>query len=253
MMRPPTPSTPDPTPDPDGPLDFKHLVRSFASDVFRWVRHGGVRAPDQEDAVQEVFMRALDKRDTYDARKSKPQHWLYGFAVNVSREARRTKRRRGEMLTGDMPDVRVNPALNPPEHSCEVGSSAFSTSCSTRCNPSTAPSSMAVTIDEIPVKEVAAAHGIAEATVYAWCAAAEKSLHREICSAHGGVRRGRSVPLRRTLLAAERTCAPLPDNVTERILRGVRRKIDDRASQTRQSPPRLAANRRLRRAGRSGA
>ena len=160
MMRPPTPSTPDPTPDPDGPLDFKHLVRSFASDVFRWVRHGGVRAPDQEDAVQEVFMRALDKRDTYDARKSKPQHWLYGFAVNVSREARRTKRRRPEMLTGDMPDVRVDPALNPAEACVRSRELRLLYELLDTLQPEHRTASMAVTIDEIPVKEAAEPMGL---------------------------------------------------------------------------------------------
>ncbi|MFZ5895266.1 MAG: RNA polymerase sigma factor [Myxococcota bacterium] len=62
--------------------------------VWRNLRRLGVPAPQLEDAAQDVFLTAHRRWDSYDSQRASPQSWLFGIALRVARDYRRTFRRR---------------------------------------------------------------------------------------------------------------------------------------------------------------
>jgi RNA polymerase sigma-70 factor (ECF subfamily) len=72
-------------------LDFPQLYEAYADFVRRAVvRLGGPRA-DTNDLVQEVFLIAIAKRESFEGR-STVRTWLYGIALRVVSAARRRSR-----------------------------------------------------------------------------------------------------------------------------------------------------------------
>lgn len=70
---------------PEGRQD---LVRRYADALYRWawVRTGGNGA---EDIVQETFLRAFERPETYDPSRGEPWGWLLGIALNRLKSSRR--------------------------------------------------------------------------------------------------------------------------------------------------------------------
>lgn len=85
---------------------FREIYREHFDFVWRSVQRLGVDAAAVDDVIQEVFLAAYRRFDTYDAgRPLKP--WLLGIAVNVVRMARRGEsrhRRRIEAVQHDVPE-----------------------------------------------------------------------------------------------------------------------------------------------------
>lgn len=82
---------PEPVPRPEFPALYDDNVDM----VWRALRRLGVPEPQLEDAVQEVFLTAHRRLDAFEGR-SAVTTWLYGIAVFVARNARRTARRKPE-------------------------------------------------------------------------------------------------------------------------------------------------------------
>jgi RNA polymerase sigma-70 factor (ECF subfamily) len=78
--------------------------------VWRSVRRLGVADADADDAVQQIFITAAAKLDSIVA--GSERSFLFGIALRVASHARRTVRRRGEVL-GDAIDERADVAPGP--------------------------------------------------------------------------------------------------------------------------------------------
>ncbi len=74
---------------------FPSLYDAHVQMVWRTLRRLGVAESSIEDAVQEVFVVAHRKLETFEGRSS-VSTWLYGIAVFVSRNVRRHARRHPE-------------------------------------------------------------------------------------------------------------------------------------------------------------
>lgn len=79
---------------PDEPVDFDDLYEANVDWVWRLSRRLGVPEATLDDAVQEVFIIAHRRLDTFRGAGS-PRAWLGGIAVRVASDARRAVRRRG--------------------------------------------------------------------------------------------------------------------------------------------------------------
>ena len=73
-------------------LDLSAAFRAHAAFVFRVLRSLGVEAQALDDGVQEVFMVAMRRWHTYDAR-GPVRPWLFGIARRVASHQRRQRRR----------------------------------------------------------------------------------------------------------------------------------------------------------------
>ncbi|MEM6294533.1 MAG: sigma-70 family RNA polymerase sigma factor [Myxococcota bacterium] len=79
-----------------------------APGVARTVKALACRAGTTEDLVQEVFVVAFTRIETYEGRVPLAA-WLHGIAVNVVRNQRRRDRRRGELRERFEPAARERP------------------------------------------------------------------------------------------------------------------------------------------------
>jgi RNA polymerase sigma-70 factor (ECF subfamily) len=95
---------------PDVPLrDFTALVRSEIDFVWRQLRRLGLSSADADDATQQVFMVASRRRDELVV--GKERSFLYGTALRVAANQRRSVSRRREVPTELHTDPRVETTL----------------------------------------------------------------------------------------------------------------------------------------------
>lgn len=86
------------------------LYDAWVDFVWRSLRRLGVAEASLDDAVQDVFLVVHRRLAEFEGRSS-PKTWLFGIALRVARDHRRTARRRGglEALPPDLPDDGVSP------------------------------------------------------------------------------------------------------------------------------------------------
>lgn len=89
-------------------LDLDALYRAHFTSLFRTARALGVAEAQLDDIVQEAFIVALRKRETF-AGRSSAKTWLTGILVNLVRNHRRLVRR----PTDSAVEVLVEPGADP--------------------------------------------------------------------------------------------------------------------------------------------
>jgi RNA polymerase sigma-70 factor (ECF subfamily) len=90
---------------------FRELYAAHSQYLWRTLRRLGVPSADQEDLLQEVFLRALRSLSSLDpGLPARP--WLFGIAFRVVSDFRRLSRHRLEVLQGALEesDQAPNPA-----------------------------------------------------------------------------------------------------------------------------------------------
>jgi RNA polymerase sigma-70 factor (ECF subfamily) len=99
------------------PLSPRDLYDSHFSFVWRNLRRLGVPDVIVEDAAQDVFLVVHRRWDSFDARWSSVETWLFGILLRVARNHRRSLKRRGVWIvsgTGDaastVPSTEAGPA-----------------------------------------------------------------------------------------------------------------------------------------------
>jgi RNA polymerase sigma-70 factor, ECF subfamily len=81
------------------------LVEHLHPLVRRWVRNHLPRRESEEDLVQEVFLKLLQKVGSYQARAGVPfEHWVSRLAVRTCLDALRAERSRPEWRMADLGD-----------------------------------------------------------------------------------------------------------------------------------------------------
>jgi RNA polymerase sigma-70 factor (ECF subfamily) len=85
--------------------------------VWRSLRHLGVPDALVEDAAQDVFLVVHRRWDSFDARWSSVETWLFGILLRVARTYRRSLRRRSWVVpsTREVVEVVPSPAASPAE------------------------------------------------------------------------------------------------------------------------------------------
>ena len=86
-------SVPAPTSDADARA-FSELIRSELAFVWRVLRRAGLSSADADDATQQVFLVASRRREAL--ARGKERSFLYGTALRVAANLRRSLRRRRE-------------------------------------------------------------------------------------------------------------------------------------------------------------
>lgn len=84
------------------------IFREHARYVFRCLRHLGVADADVDDVCQEVFLTAHRKLPTFEGRSS-VRTWLYGIALRVASDYRRSAYVRRERAVAE-PELGGEPA-----------------------------------------------------------------------------------------------------------------------------------------------
>jgi RNA polymerase sigma-70 factor (ECF subfamily) len=96
---------------------IEELVSLHYRFVWRVLRGFGLSPSDAQDAAQQVFMIAMRKLDSIDP--SRERSFVYGTAMHVANNARRSQRRRREAPEDDDTEA-VAPSNRSPEHQTEL-------------------------------------------------------------------------------------------------------------------------------------
>ena len=96
-------------------LTPRRLYDSHLSFVWRNLRRLGVPDAILEDATQDVFLVVHRRWDSFDARWSSVETWLFGILLRVARNHRRSLRRRAWAVPspGEVVEVVPSPAAGP--------------------------------------------------------------------------------------------------------------------------------------------
>lgn len=94
-----------------GAPDFAGVYRQEFDFVWRSLHRLGVAPPALDDAVQEVFMIVHRRLDSFEGR-STLRSWLFGIALRVASDYRRSLRRKPEH---DLPPELPDPGTLPPD------------------------------------------------------------------------------------------------------------------------------------------
>lgn len=89
------------------PPTLAELFAEHAGFVWSLLRRLGVRASDVEDVSQEVFVVVHRKLPSFEPRAN-PRTWIYGIAVRVASDYRRSARVRREETTAVLPEPTVD-------------------------------------------------------------------------------------------------------------------------------------------------
>lgn len=92
-----------PPPSSNDELDVAALFEAYSGFAWRVLRRHGVAERHLEDACQEVFLVAHRRRGDFEGR-SEVRTWLYGIALRVGLNFRRTARRTRETASDDLPE-----------------------------------------------------------------------------------------------------------------------------------------------------
>ncbi len=95
------------------PARLRGLVESYFDFVWRSLRRLGVDDADADDGAQQVFLVASRKLSHIEP--GAERSFLFGTAMRVASDARRSKRRRREVPEDDAPNERSDPGPTPEE------------------------------------------------------------------------------------------------------------------------------------------
>jgi RNA polymerase sigma-70 factor (ECF subfamily) len=85
------------------PASARQLIEHLYPQVRRWVRNHLPRRESEEDLAQEVFLKLLQKLDSYQPRTGIPfEHWVSRLAVRTCLDALRAERSRPEWRMSDL-------------------------------------------------------------------------------------------------------------------------------------------------------
>jgi RNA polymerase sigma factor (sigma-70 family) len=97
----------------NAPIDINDLYRKHRVHIFRFVQRYIRNAEDAEDIVQNTFLEAVRCADRFSG-LSKPSTWLFGIALNLSRNRIRNAAQQNvqmvdELLMEQLIDMRADP------------------------------------------------------------------------------------------------------------------------------------------------
>lgn len=143
--------------------DLDTLFRRYGPLVYRRALQILGRPAAAEEAVQEVFIRAMKARDRFDPR-AKPSTWLYRITTNYCLNQIRDARRRRELL--DEREAEVTPA----SIARDPARLALMRQLLADADPRQAEAALAVFVDGMSHAEAAEVLGVSRRTVGNLCA-----------------------------------------------------------------------------------
>jgi RNA polymerase sigma-70 factor (ECF subfamily) len=114
----PQPAFEEPAPDSGELLSFEAIYDRYADFVWRSLRRLGLDETAAEDGLQDVFLVVHRRLDDFEGRSS-IKTWLFGIAIGIVRNHRRTQRRKGTDQVVEDALERIVAEGEPPDEQAE--------------------------------------------------------------------------------------------------------------------------------------
>lgn len=174
-------------------LDVTEVYQAHASFVWASLQRMGVRGPDLDDVMQEVFVVVHQRIHTFD-HSSKLTTWLFGVCLRVASDYRRRAWRRREQV-GDTPleDRPGHDAATPEDAALGREARAKLDAILDELDVEKRAVFVMFEVEELPCDEIAALLGVPVGTVYSRLHAARKQFEKALArhksrGEHGGRR-----------------------------------------------------------------
>lgn len=162
------------------PLSVVAVHDEYVDIVWRWLQRLGVREPDLEDLLQEVFEVVHHQLSTFDT--SRPfRPWLFGICNNVVRRHRRRAYVRLETTELETPEVSSEGVMPDPEEIAAARQESEELNALLReLDPAKRVVFIMFELDDLSCQEIAEELGIPEGTVHSRLHAARKAFQNAV-------------------------------------------------------------------------
>jgi len=162
-----------------GPSAFDALYEEHFDFVWRSLRRMGIHPSHLDDGVQEVFLVAHRKLDTFEGR-STPRTWLFGIARRVASEFRRWHGRKNQHDA--LPETLSDHTPGPHEHAERNEAAQVLAGCLAAIQEDRREVFVLMELEEMTAPEVAEATGIPLNTVYSRLRLARAEFERAVAA-----------------------------------------------------------------------
>jgi RNA polymerase sigma-70 factor (ECF subfamily) len=159
--------------------DLATVHAEHVEHVWRSLQRLGVREPDLEDALQEVFVVVHRRLHTFDE-SSRMTTWLFGIALRVAAAYHRRAYRRREQLVEDAARYDESPARNPEEDAALGQARQRVTEILDAMDLEKRAVFVMFELEELAAPEIALQLGIPVGTVYSRLDAARRDFARSL-------------------------------------------------------------------------
>jgi RNA polymerase sigma-70 factor (ECF subfamily) len=174
-------------------LDVAQLYRDHAAFVWTSLQRLGIRGPDLEDALQEVFVVVHKRIASFDSR-SKVTTWLFGICLRVASAHRRRGFRRNETSVADPPE-REGAIADTPEEDLSVRESRRRLEALLdELDLEKRAVFVMFELEEMSCDEIAQVFGVPIGTVYSRLHAARQDFQKALARMHARDARRPSLP-----------------------------------------------------------
>ncbi|NUO53119.1 MAG: sigma-70 family RNA polymerase sigma factor [Polyangiaceae bacterium] len=179
--RAPSPSgdAPETREKPGRTLVFEQVYDEHVDLVWRALRRFGVLESALEDATQDVFLVVHRRLAEFEGRSS-VSTWLYGIAVGIARNHRRTRRRRPEHTTEGVEDEMVARGASPERGAEDSEALRALDKILSELDPDKREVFVLAELEELTAPEIAAALKLNVNTVYTRLRAARAAFEQAL-------------------------------------------------------------------------
>jgi RNA polymerase sigma-70 factor (ECF subfamily) len=160
-------------------LDFANVYDEHVDLVWRALRRLGVPESAIEDATQDVFLVVHRRLGEFEGRSS-VSTWLYGIAVGVARNLRRTRRRRPEHPSDGIEDELVAATASPERGAADAEAVALLEQLLSSLDADKREVFVLAELEELTAPEIGAALGLNVNTVYTRLRAARAAFEQAL-------------------------------------------------------------------------
>jgi RNA polymerase sigma-70 factor (ECF subfamily) len=160
-------------------LVFEQVYDDHVDLVWRALRRFGVLESALEDATQDVFLVVHRRLHEFEGRSSLST-WLYGIAVGVARNHRRTRRRRPEHSQDGVEDEMVAPGTSPERRAQDAEAMRLLDRLLAELDPDKREVFVLAELEELTAPEISAALELNVNTVYTRLRAARAAFEQAL-------------------------------------------------------------------------
>jgi RNA polymerase sigma-70 factor, ECF subfamily len=170
-------------------VEVSRVYEAHAGFVWKSLQRLGVRDPDLDDVLQEVFVVVHQRLSTFDG-TSKVTTWLFGICLRVASAYRRRGFRRKETCVAEPPEDTQRDSTSPEDEMAAAQTRRRLADLLDELDLDKRAVFVMFEIDELPCEEIAQIVGVPVGTIYSRLHSARKDFQKALSRMHARDARG---------------------------------------------------------------